>query len=232
MPICGCCKLDKEISDFYKSKNKKGLRFYCKSCEHIKNNNFLEKTKDKRNEKILEKRLKNKHELLLSKITIVRTKEKPYLKLLIKSKTFGDQYILFDVESFDKIKDYTISLFGSSKNIYARLCIPGCKRYLLHRFIMDCPDDMVVDHINHNTLDNRKCNLRVCTQSENLRNQIGTNKYYKGVYKSGNMFNARIKLNGKNVNLGLFDSEVDAAKAYNQAALEYHGEFALLNEVC
>lgn len=103
----------------------------------------------------------------------------------------------------------------------------------MHRIIVDAPAGMVVDHINHDALDNRRANLRVCTQSQNLGNQIrklGSSKY-KGVswHKAAQKWHARIQKNDAHVSLGLFDSETDAARAYDSAAREHFGEFALCN---
>jgi hypothetical protein len=113
------------------------------------------------------------------------------------------------------------------------------KRISMHRFIMGVEDSKVhIDHINHDTLDNRKSNLRLCTNSENRRNQKirkGGSSKYKGVHKTRDNkvkpFRASIKFNQKCINLGNFAAELDAAIAYNKAALHYFGEFALLNDV-
>ena len=92
----------------------------------------------------------------------------------------------------------------------------------LHRFLMNPSDDMVVDHINHNRLDNRKQNLRLCTQGENLRN-----KKVKGVAfdKRRNKWYARIMINRKNLHLGSFDTKEEAIEARKQAEIEYFGEY-------
>lgn len=110
---------------------------------------------------------------------------------------------------------------------------------LMHRLIMNAPKHLDVDHINGNTLDNRKCNLRLCTRQENSRNR-GKSKgtftsKYKGVSLSrrskGTIWSAQICHQRKCKYLGCFTSEHDAARAYNDAAKQYHGEFASLNRI-
>ena len=106
----------------------------------------------------------------------------------------------------------------------------------LHREIVRCVKEKVVDHINGNKLDNRKSNLRVCSQSENLMNKglIRTNTVgYKGVYwhKKGKKWMSAIGHLGKQVYIGLFPSKTTAARAYNKKAIELFGEFARLNPV-
>lgn len=109
----------------------------------------------------------------------------------------------------------------------------NCLIYL-HRFLTNCPKGKMVDHINHNPLDNRMCNLRICTNAENLRNKKSyknSSSKYKGVswYKRGSKWAAQIRLNNKKKFLGYFTSEEEAARAYDKAAKEMHGEFAYLN---
>jgi len=107
----------------------------------------------------------------------------------------------------------------------------------IHRLIMKCPDNMEVDHINGNPLDNRKCNLRICTIQENRRNKRKTKNLkssrYKGVYfeKYTQKWRAEITVNYKPIKLGRFKIESSAAKAYNKAAKYYFGEFANLNNI-
>ncbi len=105
----------------------------------------------------------------------------------------------------------------------------------MHRQIMGAPAGMVVDHVNHKTLDNQRENLRVCTQSQNNANQRKTRgaSRFKGVawHKRTGKWHARIGKNGRRHHLGCFNNEALAAQAYNAAALEHFGEFALLNEV-
>ena len=107
---------------------------------------------------------------------------------------------------------------------------------LMHRLIMNCPKDMVVDHINNNGLDNRKCNLRICTAIENHYNtkiHVSNKTGFKGVslHKMSNKFEVRIRFNGKKLHIGLFDDKEEAAKAYDLAAKSYHKQFARLNNI-
>ena len=101
----------------------------------------------------------------------------------------------------------------------------------LHRIILKAEKGDIVDHINGNTLDNRKSNLRICTQLENCRN-VKKNKRntsgYKGVSFSSNMgkYRAAIKATkGKKIVLGYFDDPSEAHKAYCEASKKYHGCF-------
>lgn len=107
----------------------------------------------------------------------------------------------------------------------------------MHRFVMDCPDDMQVDHINHNGLDNRKENLRICTNQENSRNMIKRKPTTLGLIKGvviskcikSKPYKAHIRYNGKTKDIGYFANVEDAAKAYDKKALEYFGQYAQLN---
>lgn len=90
------------------------------------------------------------------------------------------------------------------------------------------------DHINHDTLDNRRSNLRVATREQNMQNrrkQSNNTSGYKGVswHKTRSRWQARIAANNKNYFLGFFDNAEEAARAYDTAAQEFHGEFAVLN---
>lgn len=104
----------------------------------------------------------------------------------------------------------------------------------MHRVVMDCPGDKLIDHINGDKLDNRKSNLRFATQSENMRNRkiaARTKSGYKGVWFNSkrNKYIAYIKYKGQSKVLGSFDSAIEAARTYNVYAQKYWGEFARLN---
>lgn len=117
------------------------------------------------------------------------------------------------------------------KKGYAIGTVEGKPTYL-HRFIMNPPAGMDVDHKNGDKLDNQRKNLRVCTRSQNNANIVKPDKY-KGVHfdKSRQNFLAYIKLNGKMHYLGRYQTAQEAATAYNERACKIFGEFAQPNKL-
>lgn len=109
----------------------------------------------------------------------------------------------------------------------------------LHRLLIDAKTGQLVDHKNNNTKDNRMCNLRLCTHAENSRNKSpkknGTSRYLGVFVDTKNRkepgYVCRIGRDRKIIYIGTFKTELEAAKAYNEAALKYHGEFANLNKI-
>lgn len=104
----------------------------------------------------------------------------------------------------------------------------------LHRLIAQPGQDLVVDHINRDTLDNRRSNLRIVTQQQNCYNiskKANTSSVYKGVTweTSRNRWRVKIKHRYKTVNLGRYKTETEAALAYDAKAKELFGPFANLN---
>ena len=112
------------------------------------------------------------------------------------------------------------------------------KTIKMHRLILKTKL-ACVDHINRNKKDNRRCNLRAATKSQNCANavkpirQVKSSSKYKGVSWRSDALKWRsyITLNYQRIYLGNFDKEIEAAIAYNEAAKKYFGEFALFNKV-
>lgn len=107
----------------------------------------------------------------------------------------------------------------------------------MHRVIMDTPTGFVTDHINHDTLDNRRSNLRICTHAENIANsrprKTPKSSLFKGVYidKRRNTWNVELKFNNKRHRFSGFASEKEAALFYNIKAKEIFGKYAALNVI-
>jgi hypothetical protein len=102
----------------------------------------------------------------------------------------------------------------------------------MHRIILNTPDGMETDHINLNRLDNRRCNLRICTKSQNRKNyskRSDNTSGFKGVTKNNRNWRAHINKDGESINLGTFKTKEMATRAYDEAARKYHGEFARVN---
>jgi len=153
------------------------------------------------------------------------------MELTTTGNNFNNATILIDDDDFEKINKFKWYISRSAKDKYY---IANRNGQRLHRLITDCQDGMEVDHINGNTFDNRKVNLRICSRSENSMNRKKSNNkssIYKGVslYKRDMNWVSYIKINGKKISLGYFETEKEAAFAYNTAAIKYFGEFALLN---
>lgn len=105
-------------------------------------------------------------------------------------------------------------------------------RIWMHREIMKPLANMQIDHVNHNGLDNRKKNLRICTHSDNQHNrkpQPGKSSKHKGVTWHQKGWQVAITHNGKSIYIGRFHNELEAAKAYDAKAKELFGGFAKTN---
>jgi hypothetical protein len=146
---------------------------------------------------------------------------------------------IVDDEDYDFLmqwKWYAVKDEGG-KRMYARRAAPGLKTVRMHSAILGTPTGIRVDHINHDGLDNRRANLRRATNTQNVYNQRCRKQNitgFKGVIVNrgrGKAFIAGIRVNGKQIHLGLFEDAREAAIAYNRAAVKHFGEFAYLNPV-
>jgi hypothetical protein len=150
------------------------------------------------------------------------------------------KYAIVDPEDYDRLTKYK---WYAQTNLYTFYAVRSLtngkkekrKNAYMHHLVINIPDGMFCDHINHNGLDNRKANLRPATLTQNVWNRRKFKKpsrsKYKGVDWSTEMkrWRARIRVNGKRIYLGSFKHEIEAAKAYDRAAAKYHGQFAALN---
>lgn len=151
--------------------------------------------------------------------------------LLSKNKNISTIISEEDYEWASKYK-WSASLCSNKGNHYAmRVEITNGKRksFKLHREITKCPKGMVVDHINGNTLDNTRQNLRIVTHKENMSNQtkrVGSSKY-RGVTfsKTQKRWKAQIQINGKRTCLGSFKTEEEAGQTFLKAAEKYYGKY-------
>lgn len=158
------------------------------------------------------------------------------MERIIDSEKYGKIKLLIDKQDLPIFESRT--WFASFNQREFRITAWGGrgKTVYLSREIMGNPVGCVVDHINGNPLDNRRSNLRICKEKENLLNRrtYKTNTAgLKGVswHKRVKKFQAQIQVYGKKICLGYYKDIQTAARAYNEAAKKYHGEFARLNEI-
>lgn len=145
------------------------------------------------------------------------------------------QYAIIDTEDWERVSKYKwynarkYAARGENRNGKVKI-------YYLHHMIAGYQPGVRVDHINRNTLDNRKSNLRLCTIAQNTRNseaRINNTSGFKGVSydKKQNKWTAQIGYNYKKIRIGRYKTALEAAKAYNKKAKELFGDFAYLNNI-
>ena len=154
------------------------------------------------------------------------------------------RHTLIDADDFDRVAGVQWYVITTRKTGRSSVIAPTKAAgrpaiVYLHRLLTDAPAGLLVDHQNHDTLDNRKANLRLCTKSQNAANsrpqRTKTRCPYKGVYRvsrlTTNPWQAYVYHHKKRKHLGYHATPELAAAAYNIAAREIYGEFALLNPV-
>lgn len=142
-----------------------------------------------------------------------------------------DKFAIVDDADYEWLNQWK---WSCATNGYAVRRIPGTNKIvLMHREIMGNPKGVYVDHINRDTLDNRRANLRTATPAQSIRNTRARKGFspFKGVTKSNQKWAARIQILGKTIELGLFETQREAAAAYNEAAKIHFGEYAFLNDL-
>ncbi len=158
-----------------------------------------------------------------------------HVPLVSYSKITG--YALVDTDDAPMVLGYRWHLMRLPDALYASTTTSrddGATTVLMHRLIAHTAPGLKTDHWNGDGLDNRRSNLRPCTHTQNMQNRkvsklstIG----FKGVSRHKNGYRACIAVAGKRLRLGNFSTAVDAADAYNRAAVEHFGEFARLNDL-
>ena len=141
-----------------------------------------------------------------------------------------DLFALVDAADYEELSKHKwhASPHDGGPYVTARI---GKRTVYMHREIMRPPEGYVVDHIDHNRLNHRRSNLRVCTPQQNKANvgpQGGSSRFV-GVTRRGKKWEAQIVYQGKHLYLGLFNDEAEAAKARDRKAYELNGSYAHLN---
>ena len=142
------------------------------------------------------------------------------------------KFALIDDEDFERVNQVKWRYCkGAAQSQTAR---PERKVLLMHRFVMHAPDGIEVDHVNGNALDNRKSNLRIATHRQNMANQktrTNNRSGYKGVsfHRKNKKWVSQISTGSEHFYLGVFDTPLEAAIAYDKRASELFGKFARLN---
>lgn len=150
-----------------------------------------------------------------------------------------NKFALVDDDVFEHLNQFKWHARKRVNTFYAYRSIRlenKCTQISIHRQILKLSykDGKQIDHIDRNGLNNQRLNLRICTNQQNHFNQRprkNTSSKLKGVswYKRGGKWQAKIGYNGKQIHLGFFLNEIDAAKAYDRAAQKYFREFSRLN---
>lgn len=140
------------------------------------------------------------------------------------------KFAIVDDEDFDELSKYKWLSIGRYAARATYVTGDGKQTWVyMHKTIMEAPNGMEVDHINHNTLDNRRCNLRVATHQQNSFNHPGYGT--RGVTKITNRplkkpYCVRVMVNGKNLYFGYYATLEEAQAVWKKAARKHYGEFA------
>lgn len=163
-------------------------------------------------------------------------KNEEYATIVINSETYGIHKFIIDIDDVEKCSKHQWCVFNGGRVGYKGKAFYGAsninnKQTLLHRFLLDAKSGFVVDHVNGDTHDNRKQNLRICSKKLNCQNRRNINKNntsgHKGVTwnKATNCWMAYIHIDNKYKNLGYFQDIKDAIEARKNAEIKVYGEY-------
>ncbi|MCD4832045.1 MAG: hypothetical protein K8R02_09650 [Anaerohalosphaeraceae bacterium] len=160
-----------------------------------------------------------------------------YGRAYMRIRLTQNEYAFVDPEDYIALSHCRWQLKKTKQTGYAvrGISVGGVKKTIyMHREIMRPRGDLLIDHVNHNGLDNRKSNLRLATYAQNNWNSSKKKprgSRFRGVkmQKGTKKWRAVICHNKKAMHLGYFDRDVDAARAYDKAAKKLRGDFAILN---
>lgn len=142
------------------------------------------------------------------------------------------KFATVDDEDFERVMQLKWRLDSKGYAFRAQQINGKIVRISMHRFIINAPEGIFVDHKDGDRLNNTKSNLRLCDLPQNAKNRSpNKNKGFKGVNFKDGGWEAVIKADGKRIYIGYFNNEIAAANAYNHYAKDHHGEFARLNAV-
>lgn len=152
-----------------------------------------------------------------------------YMNITFDSKTCGNHTVFIDNHDYKRMKSLKSMKWSTVKKrgkYYFQKRLPGNNLVELHRWIMQPKKGEYVDHIDGNTLDNRRSNLRICSNAANLRNAGRRSNNSSGVTgvwwdKSRDKWSAEIKVNYRKKFLGRFNNIRDAIKARQKAEQKY-----------
>ncbi len=151
------------------------------------------------------------------------------------SPTYGNKYIYVSDEDYERVSKHHWTIEKGANTYYA-MRKANEKKIRLHNFILNPEPPLVVDHINHNGLDNRRENMRIVTKRQNEANRrktAGRKGRYKGVFFDTRLrkWVAYVNAEGRRKYLGKWKTAREAAIAFNEAALKYYGPTAWLNKI-
>ena len=156
--------------------------------------------------------------------------------ILIKSKKYGKKEVFVDDDIYDAVSIHKWFVVKRCQTFYAGRWVKR-KCVLMHRFIMNLTErNELCDHADHNGLNNQRDNLRKCNFTQNCSNNTssrsGSSKYLGVSWdKKRSKWAANLTTNRKKLFLGRYENEVDAALAYNTAAIKIHGNFSNPNNI-